>query len=211
MKNITNRQKEILDFITNYIKDNSFPPTYREIGYAFGITSTFGVKRHIDALNKKGYLNTESNSNRTISLTKAAVPITSEPQDEYLQIPLLGRVAAGIPVLSEENIESYITVPISLIRGKGGIFALRVRGESMIKAGIMDGDFVFIEQTRNIKAGDIIVAMLAGEATLKRYGKIDGKTSLIAENDNYQPISVEDRHDFSIIGKLKAVFRNYNN
>lgn len=202
---ITPRQKEILDFIQDYVDFNGYPPTYREIGKKFNIVSTFGVKRHIDALVKKGYLNTESHTSRTLSLVVNNSPIKSS----IIEIPIVGRVAAGSPLLAEENIEGSLSFDKSLIGNRTECFGLKVRGDSMINAGILEGDLVIIQPQKEAQNGDIIIALLRDEATMKRFVLEDGKIYLVPENENYDPIVVENLEEFSIIGKVVGVFRSY--
>lgn len=212
MKNeLTDRQKSIFEFIKNYINDNGYPPTYREIGYEFDISSTFGVKRHIDALIKKNYLSIAKNSNRTLSINEIHFdPSSSNKENQILELPIVGRVAAGQPILAEENIEGTFCVDKSLIGGKSNCFALKVKGDSMINAGIFEGDIVIINPQRDANNGEIIVALLGAEATLKRFEKKNNNFALIPENDNYERIGVSKNDDFSIVGKAIGVFRMYN-
>lgn len=205
MKELTDRQQEILEFIQEYVESYSYPPTYREICKHFSISSTNGVKRHVDALQKKGYLDMCKNASRTISVKQTTNDITSN----IIEIPIVGRVAAGYPVLSDENIDSMMTIDRSFIRATENCFALKVKGESMIKAGIMEGDYVIINQQSFANNGEIIVATVNDEATLKRYSKNSGGVQLIPENDNFLPISVNFSDKFSIIGKVIGVVRWY--
>lgn len=206
---ITDRQKEILDFIQDYVDFNGYPPTYREIGKKFNIASTFGVKRHIDALIKKGFLNSSGNNqSRTLSLVINNDPI--KRNEKILEIPVVGRVAAGQPVLAEENIEGSLTIDRNFIGGKTECFGLKVRGDSMINAGILEGDLVIIQPQKEAQNGDIIVALLEDEATMKRFEIENGKIQLIPENEKYEPILVNNPENFSIIGKVIGVFRSYN-
>lgn len=203
---VTERQKEILNFIQDYVDFNGYPPTYREIGKHFNIASTFGVKRHIDALVKKGYLSNESRSSRTLSLIVNNSPIKG---NNIIEIPIVGRVAAGSPLLAEENIEGNLSFDKSLIGNRTECFGLKVRGDSMINAGILEGDLVIIQPQKEAQNGDIIVALLGDEATMKRFVINDGKIYLVPENENYDPILVENPEEFSIIGKVVGVFRSY--
>jgi repressor LexA len=211
MKNeLTERQNEIYQFIKEYIDFNSYPPTYREIGTQFGIASTFGVKRHIDALIKKGFLNMSENTSRTISITESLSSPKQNNNANTIEIPIIGRVAAGQPILAEENIEGTFNIQESLIHGKADCFALKVKGDSMINAGIFEGDVVIINPQKDANNGEIIVAMLENEATLKRFERKNGNISLIPENDKYSPIAINKSDNFSIIGKALGVFRWYN-
>ncbi|NMB82745.1 MAG: transcriptional repressor LexA [Ignavibacteria bacterium] len=207
--NLTDRQKDILGFIQEYVELNNFPPTYREIGQKFKIVSTFGVKRHIDALVKKGYLNSGNNLSRTLTLVVNNNPIKKE-QTTILEIPVVGRVAAGQPILAEENIEGNIVIDKNFLGSRTECFGLKVRGDSMINAGIIEGDLVIIQPQKEAVNGDIIVALIKDEATMKRFSMVDGKINLIPENDNYEPIIIDNNEEFSIVGKVIGVFRSYN-
>ncbi|MDQ7818350.1 MAG: transcriptional repressor LexA [Melioribacteraceae bacterium] len=205
---LTERQKEILDFIQEYVDFNGFPPTYREIGQKFKIVSTFGVKRHIDALVKKGYLNSSNNLSRTLSLIINNDPVKKE--ETIIEIPVVGRVAAGQPILAEENIEGNIVIDKNFLGSRTECFGLKVRGDSMINAGIIEGDLVIIQPQKEASNGDIIVALLKDEATMKRYSLINHKIYLMPENEKYDPIIIDNNEDFSIVGKVIGVFRSYN-
>lgn len=208
---LTERQNEILCFIQESIEDNGYPPTYREIGQKFDIASTFGVKRHVDALIKKGYLNNESKTSRTLSLAKnGELKNHTISNEQLIEIPIVGRVAAGYPILAEENVEGTLAIAASLISKNTNCFGLKVRGDSMIKAGIIEGDMVIVSQQKNVKNGDIIVALLGDEATLKTFSKKDEIINLIPQNDKYPIIEINNREDFSIVGKVVSVFRIYN-
>lgn len=208
-KELTARQQEIFDFIQKYVEINGYPPTYREIGTKFEIASTNGVKRHLDALVKKGFMTMESNQGRTLSLVETDLENKQGNLNSF-EIPIVGRVAAGYPILAEENIEGTLAIDASLISSKANCFGLKVRGDSMINAGIFEGDLVIVDQGHNVKKGDIVVALLHDEATLKRYDRKDDKIFLVPENQNYSPIEVSNKEDFSIVGKIIGVFRFYN-
>jgi repressor LexA len=207
---LTDRQQEILNYIQEYISLKGYPPSFREIGKQFNIVSTFGVKRHIDALVKKGFLTNESKTSRTLSLLSDSLNKTRHTFDNIVGIPLVGRVAAGIPILAEENIEGNITMDAALLNGKNDCFGLKVRGDSMVNAGILEGDLVIVSPQQNAANGDIIVALFHDEATMKRFVVDEEKIYLLPENEKYQPIIVEQREDFSIVGKVIGVFRTYN-
>lgn len=207
MKNtLTDRQKEILDFICQFREECGYPPTLREIGKKFGISSTFGVKRHLDALVKKGYLNIEGSLSRGISV------LNNNREDENLfrKIPVVGRVAAGSPILAVENIEGSIVVDPTLMKKNEDCFALKIKGDSMINAGIFEGDIVIVSPKKEAFNGEIIVAMIDDEATVKKFEKKNNKIRLLPENDNYAPIEVEDTKEFAIIGKVIGVVRWMN-
>lgn len=208
---MTDRQKEILTFINQFINNNGFPPSYRQIGNNFDISSTFGVKRHLDALIKKGYINIDSNSNRSISLTQKALSLFNEnPTKNYREIPIIGRVAAGYPVFSEENIEGTLIIDSSLIKKDFKYFGLKVKGDSMIDEGIFEGDTVIVKSQNIANNNEIIIAMVNGETTVKKYFKSKSKVELIPANKNYNPITVSNKMDFSVIGKVVGVYRYYS-
>ena len=215
MKNkLTDRQEEILIFIQQFTAENGYPPTLREIGKNFQISSTFGVKRHLEALVKKGHINIESNASRGISMIKKnqdEFPETSFSDERvFFKIPVIGRVAAGLPITAIENMEGSLVVDPAFLKRAEDAFALRVKGDSMINIGINDGDLVIVspnEQTRN---GDIVVAMLNDEATVKRFEVVNKKVKLIAENSAYLPIEIKSEDDFNLIGKVKGVVRWLN-
>ena len=215
MKNkLTDRQEEILTFIKQFTSDTGYPPTLREIGKHFQISSTFGVKRHLEALVKKGYINIESNASRGISLLRK----TSETMDgeswrnegSFVKIPVLGRVAAGIPINAVENHEGSLVIDPSFLKKPENAFALRVKGDSMINAGINDKDLVIVSPGEQAKNGDIVVAMINDEATVKKFEMANDRIKLLAENDAYKPIEVSAQDDFKLIGKVKGVVRWLN-
>ncbi|MCU7494696.1 MAG: transcriptional repressor LexA [Ignavibacteria bacterium] len=228
MKNkLTDRQAEILNFIQGYIEQNGYAPTLREIGKNFAIASTFGVKRHLDALSKKGYLNIGSNISRALSLTnckeqedfpakssitsvKTGNSLSEELYNSFSQIPIVGRVAAGMPILAIENIDGNVVIDPAISKNNPGCFALKVKGDSMINAGIFEGDLIIISPQPYATNGEIVVALLGDEATVKRFEKRDDDIYLIPENSSYPPIPVHHREDFSIVGKVVGVIRWYN-
>ncbi len=207
-KQLTDRQQAILSFIETFTYEKGYPPTLREIGKEFDISSTFGVKRHIEALTKKGYLNFESNTSRAITLNNQTEK--SVNTSNIVEIPIVGRVAAGYPILAEENIEGTLALDQFFTKGKRDCFALKVRGDSMIEAGIFEGDHVVISPAKEAVNGEIVVALLSDEATLKRFIIKDNAMFLKPENTNYSLIEVNDREDFSLVGKVIGVFRFYN-
>lgn len=215
MKNtLTDRQKDILNFIEQFRNENGYPPTLREIGKRFEISSTFGVKRHLDALVKKGYIAVESNASRGISYLRhefdnTAVKVIAS-EDIFTKIPIVGRVAAGTPILAIENIEGSLVIDPSFLKKSGEHFALKVRGDSMIDAGIFDGDFVIVSSRKEALNGEIIVAMVGDEVTVKTYENKINKVSLIPQNKNYSPIRIDSKSDFSILGKVSGVIRLLN-
>jgi repressor LexA len=215
MKNIlTDRQKEILSFIEQFRSESGYPPTLREIGKKFGISSTFGVKRHLDAFVKKGYIAVESNASRGISYLRNEFETTAEKvvgsESIFTQIPIVGRVAAGTPILAIENIEGSLVIDPSFLKKSEEYFALKVRGDSMIDSGIFDGDFVIVSSRKEALNGEIIVAMVGDEVTVKTYENKSNRISLVPQNKNYSPILIDSNCDFSVLGKVSCVIRLLN-
>lgn len=214
-KELTYRQEEILIFIKEFLSKSGYPPTLRQIGKQFDISSTFGVKRHLDALEKKGYLNIESNASRGISIIRDdnEFPLPTLIRDEeieYNKIPIIGRVAAGTPILAEENIEGSVLIDPSFINKAKNCFALKVKGDSMINAGIFEGDIVIVTPKNTASLDDIIVARIDDEVTVKRFYTTGNEIKLIPENDKYNPIVITGENEFSIIGKVTGVVRWIN-
>ena len=211
---LTDRQEEILVFIKQFTLECGYPPTLREIGKHFEISSTFGVKRHLEALVKKGFMRIESNASRGISLIKKHSDESNDniisEERVFLKIPVVGRVAAGLPINSVENHEGSLIIDPSFLRKSAEAFALRVKGDSMINAGINDKDLVIVSPNEQIKSGDIVVALLNDEATVKTFEKTNNKIRLIPENNSYKPIEVNNRDDFKLVGKVKGVVRWLN-
>lgn len=211
---LTDRQEEILTFIKQFTLESGYPPTLREIGKHFQISSTFGVKRHLEALVKKGFINIESNASRGISLIRKnsddLVEGSFRDDSAFVKIPVIGRVAAGLPINAVENLEGSLVVDPSFLKKAEDAFALRVKGDSMINAGINDRDLVIVSPKEQAKNGDIVVAMLNDEATVKTFEFINNKIRLIAENNAYLPIEVKSEDDFKLIGKVKGVVRWLN-
>ncbi len=195
-KELTEKQQMVLQYIREKIAESGFPPTIREIGDRFGITVK-GAYDHIKAIEKKGYIKTFQNKSR-------AIVVTDEIPDALISIPLLGRIAAGSPILAEENVAGYINLPFEMV-GNGEFFALTVHGDSMIEAGILDGDTAIIKSQEAAESGEIVAALIEDEATLKVLDKNSNSYKLLPCNPAYAPIEGE----FTIIGKLAALFRQY--
>lgn len=216
MEELTDRQKEILAFITRTSEERGFPPTIREIGEEMGIASTNGVNDHLKALERKGYLTRGEQQSRSLVPTKRARLIlglgTSQKKDAtMIDVPLLGRVAAGAPLLATENIEDSVRIDSFLLGGAGGkeVFALRVKGESMIDDGIYDGDFLFVRKAPSASPGDIVVALIEDEATVKRYFPEGDRIRFQPANKTMQPIYVH-KSQFKqtmILGRVVGVYR----
>jgi len=213
---LTDRQEEILNFIKQFRSETGYPPTLREIGKKFDISSTFGVKRHLDALVKKGYLNIESNASRGISFQKdddndnKLNLFQLEKDHGFRKIPVVGRVAAGSHILAEENIDGNIVIDSSFTKMADDCFALKVKGDSMVNAGIFEGDVVVVSSKREPVNGDIVVALINDEATVKTYENKNGKIRLIPQNDLYQPIEILNNQEFKLAGKVVGVVRWFN-
>lgn len=200
VKQLTIKQEDILGFIKNSIREEGFPPTVREIGEHFSITVK-GAYDHVKAIEKKGFIKMEQNKSRSIVI----IQDEGEAFVDAINIPLLGRIAAGSPVLATENIEEYLSFPRSMFKS-GDFFALHVKGDSMIEGGIHDGDIAVIKKQNTAQNGDVVAALIEDEATLKRFKAIGGKVHLIPENPSYKPIVTT---NVTILGILRAIFRRY--
>jgi repressor LexA len=185
LRDLTKRQAAILGFIVESIRDRRWPPTIAEIGEAFGIASTNGVNDHLKALERKGYI-TRSSKARSIHLTERAA--TGLYQTDLGVLPLVGRIAAGQPLLAEENIEAH--VPVSNALAKRNAYCLRVHGDSMIEDGILDGDIIIVDQGKKPAPGAIVVALIGDEATVKRYYPHGDRVELRPANAAMQPLIV---------------------
>jgi repressor LexA len=216
---LTDRQREVLDFITQSIDERGYPPTLREIGLHFGIRSTNGVNDHLRALEKKGHLQREdlkSRALRPVGASAAAAAAASAPAgrpdprlSEVVEIPVIGRVAAGLPLLAVENVQDTVHIDKFFIGQTREVFALRVKGESMIEAGIFDGDYIFVRKQLQASRGDIVVAMIGDEATVKRYYPEGDTIRFQPANAAMQPIIVKKR-DFksvNLVGVVVGVYR----
>jgi repressor LexA len=201
-KDLTKRQREIFDFIKKYSASHGYPPTVRDIGKAVGLASSSTVHAHLANLEKVGLLRRDPSKPRAIEmLDKAAGAVKSVVSPSGL--PLVGSVAAGQPILAEENIEDYVQVP-GLAGGEDGEFVLAVRGDSMVDAGILDGDFVVVRRQETATDGEIVVALVGEEATVKRFFKEPDHVRLQPENATMEPIRTR---DVSIVGRVVGVFR----
>lgn len=204
MKILTNRQKEVLEFIARFTDDNGYPPTVREIGDHFDI-SLRAVQDHITACQKKGYLSQCQKRSRSIRVLKNEEGV-SESRAFTSRIPLLGTVAAGKPLLSEENVDGYVTIAEPFVRPGKTYFALRVRGSSMINAGILEGDLAIIEKADVASEGQIVVAVVDNAITLKRFYREENRIRLQPENPDFQPIYTNDAH---LAGIMVGLVRTY--
>jgi len=192
-------QQRILEFIEKYIEENNYAPSVREIGEAVDLKSTSTVHGHLNRLEKKGLLHREAMKPRTIDVTR-------EEKMQMVRLPLLGKVAAGVPILAEENAEGYMQLPEAMV-GSGEHFILEIRGDSMITAGIMNGDYVVVKRQSTAQNGEIVIAMIDDEATCKRYFKEPDRIRLQPENPRMRPFYAR---SVTILGKVVAVYRVYN-
>ena len=198
MRSSRENQQRILDFIKSEIDLKGYPPSVREICAAVGLKSTSTVHAHLNHLEDQGLIRRDPTKPR-------ALEVTDGTQGRGRSVPLVGRVTAGMPILAVENIEDYLVLPQSML-GKDDIFCLRVRGESMIEAGILDGDIVVLRQQQTAENGEIVVALIEDEATLKRIYYEDGHVRLQPENSAMEPIIVPDA---KVLGKLVALVRQF--
>jgi repressor LexA len=205
---LTARQQEIWNFLVQYVDGHGYPPTVREIGEAVGLASPSTVHAHLANLERAGLLRRDPTKPRALELTGRRSEASARRPLEVRQLPLVGQIAAGGPLLAEENVEDYLGVPEPLSRG-GEEFLLRVRGDSMKNAGILEGDYVVVRRQQDARDGDIVVALVgdaewADEATVKRFFRENGRVRLQPENDAYEPIYGE---HVQILGKVIGVFR----
>ena len=207
---LTGRQQEIWDFLVDYVDRHGYPPTVREIGERVGLASPSTVHAHLANLERAGYLKRDPTKPRALELLRhrrrEAAPVGQEAS--FQQLPLVGQIAAGGPLLAEEQIEDYLAMPEELTRG-GADFLLRVKGDSMVDAGILDGDLVVVRRQQTAKNGDVVVALAgddetADEATVKTFYREDGRVRLQPENASLEPIYAQ---HVQILGKVVGVFR----
>lgn len=198
---ITEKQEEILNYIKNEILNRGFPPSVREICEAVHLKSTSSVHAHLECLEKNGYIRRDPTKPRAIEILDDNFNLTRR---EVVNVPLVGTVAAGQPLLAVENIENYFPIPVEYMPNEQS-FMLKVKGESMINAGILDGDQLLVKKQSTARNGDIVVALLEDSATVKTFYKEDGYIRLQPENDTMDPIIVRDH--LQILGKVFGVFR----
>jgi len=209
MSDLTRRQKEVLDCIIKGVVNNGMPPTYREIGEELSIKSTNGVSEHVNMLIKKGYIERPSSGKslaRGLVLTNKSEALLER---DVVSVPVLGNVAAGIPILAEEHADEVLKFDQSITGGHRHVFALRVKGESMINEGILDGDIVLVRKQETAKDGDIVVALIDGDATVKTFFRERSRIRLQPANDSMRPIFVGSESEAGICGKVIASFRYY--
>lgn len=214
---ISKRQQQIYDFICSYAESHGYPPSVREIGSAVGLASPSTVHMHLKCLEDLGYISRDPNKPRTIEVTSdqhgdkvgtsGSTPLASVVQDldhNLISLPVVGRVAAGTPILAEQNIEENLSLPTSLV-GDASSFILQVHGESMINAGIFDGDFIVVREQKDAHNGEIVVALIDDSATVKTFYREKGRIRLQPENDSMKPIYAVDP---MILGRVTALIRS---
>jgi len=197
----SSKQSEIYEFIKQQITSKGYPPSVREICEAVNLSSTSTVHGHLARLEKKGLIRRDPTKPRAIELL-----LESPIKKEMIDIPIVGKITAGEPILAQESIDDFFTLPISFIKSNSELYILKVSGESMIEAGIFDGDLAIIEKISTASNGDIVVALIDNEATIKRFFKEDGYIRLQPENSSMNPIIVK---DCKILGKLAGLYRKY--
>ena len=205
MKGLTEKQRQIYQFIVSFQQDHGYPPSVREIGEHMGLKSPSTVHFHLKGLEEAGVIIKAEGKTRAITLSGTGRPVAEEQDPHADQIPVVGSVAAGSPILAEECIEDYLTFDTGRLSGEH--FALRVRGESMLYAGILPGDYVVVHQQESFRNGDIVVALFEDEATVKTLRRKDGHVWLMPENPEYEPI---DGDGAQLLGKVVAVVRRYD-
>ncbi len=218
MQGLTKRQLQTLDFIRHSINQRGYPPTLREIGEHMGIRSTNGVNDHLRALERKGYLRREDMKSRALKLvdsmdpaneTQSAPPESSSEPSDTIEVQVLGRVAAGLPLLAEENVIDTVHVDRGMLRGGRDVFGLRVAGDSMIEAGILNGDYIFVRKQPTAERGDVVVALIGDEATVKYYYPERDYIRFQPANSRMAPILVRsmDFKSTMLLGKVVGIYR----
>ena len=202
LENLTERQKEILKFIIQEIKSRGYPPTVREIGEAVGLSSSATVHNHLNQLEKKGYIKKDPTKPRTIEVINNTFKINKD----LVNVPVVGRVTAGAPILAVENIEDTFPLPLDFTRSED-VFMLNIVGDSMINVGILDGDMVIVKKQNTAQDGEIVVALIDDEATVKKFFKGHNYIRLQPENDYYAPIIIRSNQELRILGKVIGLVR----
>ncbi len=205
-RGLTDKQERILAFIVEYVNDKGYPPSIREIGNSFTISSLRGVTVHLDALERKGMIKRLSTSR---SITVIGKTGATAPSRNVSFVPLVGTIAAGVPITAHQNVESQIPVPQEMIHNVKSAFALRVKGDSMINAHIMEGDYVVVREQNTAENGDLVAVLIGDEATIKHIQFTHDGARLIAANPAYEPIEIR-REDSKIMGKIIGLIRNYD-
>lgn len=201
MKESSDKQSQIYNFLLEFTKAKGYPPSVREICQAVNLKSTSTVHGHLKRLEKKGLIYRDPTKPRALEIVEL-----SKEDKELIDIPIIGKVTAGMPILATENIEDMFQIPINYVKHNNDLFILKVTGDSMIDVGILDGDLAIIEQKNTAANGEIVVALIENEATIKRFFKENDFIRLQPENKRYEPIIVE---NCSILGKLVGIYRAY--
>lgn len=201
-KELTDRQKELLNFIVKQIREYKLPPSISEMAQYMEVKSKNAIAKMLDCLEELGYIKTNGKARGIEVLNSLGASL----QKGFIKVPLLGSIQAGVPHLAEEHIEDWINLPQTLIKGRRDVFLLRVRGDSMINAGIYEGDLVIVRPTKEAKNNEIVVALLHDEATVKRFVQIKNRAYLKAENPDYK--NIYPKEDWMIQGKVVGVIRN---
>lgn len=201
IKESSDKQSQIYNFLLEFTKAKGYPPSVREICQAVNLKSTSTVHGHLKRLEKKGLIYRDPTKPRALEIVEL-----SKEDKELIDIPIIGKVTAGIPILATENIEDMFQIPINYVKHNNDLFILKVTGDSMIDVGILDGDLAIIEQKNTAANGEIVVALIENEATIKRFFKENDFIRLQPENKRYEPIIVE---NCSILGKLVGIYRAY--
>lgn len=199
-ESLTHRQEEILNFIRKVVRERGYPPSVREIGEAVGLSSSSTVHGHLDRLEEKGLIHRDPTKPRALEV----IDEREMRNRQLVQVPVVGRVTAGEPILAVENVEETYPLPLDLVRHEN-VFMLAVRGDSMIEAGILDGDLVIVRRQSTALNGEVVVAMIGDEATVKRFFKENGHFRLQPENPTMEPIIVD---EVSVLGKVVGLFRH---
>lgn len=215
IRELTDRQREVLDFIVEVLRESGYPPTVREIANHFGMASAYGVQRHLEALQKKGFLRREAGARamtlapavlQALEHTSGALPVTPEEPVQATRVPVLGSVAAGLPITAEQNVDEMLALPDAWVSGRGNVYMLRVKGDSMAP-GIEDKDLVMVREQSSAENGALVVACVDGEATVKRFFREQSRIVLRADNPMYDDIVLT--HDFRVNGRVIGVVRLY--
>ncbi|RZS92914.1 transcriptional repressor LexA [Cuneatibacter caecimuris] len=200
---ISKKQEEILEYLKEQILTKGYPPAVREICEAVNLRSTSSVHAHLETLEKLGYIRRDPTKPRAIEITDESFSMVRR---ELVNIPIVGQVAAGTPILAEQNIDGYFPLPAEMVPSSGELYMLNVKGDSMINAGILNGDRLIVQHTESARNGEIVVALLDDSATVKRFYKEKGHVRLQPDNDNMEPIIVE---QVSVIGKVVGLLRTH--
>ena len=200
MEQTTERQKRILEVIREFTREQGYPPSVREIGERVGLSSSSTIHAHLKTLERRGLISRDPTKPRAL---RSDMTPPGDPVPETVVMPVIGKVAAGVPITAQENVEGDFVLPASFTRASDG-FMLRVQGDSMVEAAILDGDLIVVRPQRTANNGEIVVAMLEGEATVKRFYKEDGRIRLQPENRTMEPIYSS---DVTILGRVEAVVR----